>query len=120
LSQTLQDWFFRPSILVQVHDLAGEERQGHAGDSIVFATGELDGRVIIAGGHHGSKNRVFFFFFVGQLVYVGDGGIFGHVTDFPSKQTGDWMESIFCYMLANSGGSSLNFGTLRSILPGRE
>jgi hypothetical protein len=43
-----------------------------------------------------------------------------HMTYFPSKQTSDWTESIFCHTLASSGWSSLNFGTLWGISPGRE
>lgn len=42
-----------------------------------------------------------------------------HVIDFPSKQTGEWMDCFFCHALASSGGSYLNFGTLGSILHDR-
>jgi hypothetical protein len=42
-----------------------------------------------------------------------------HMTNFPSKQIGDCTESIFCHTLASLGGSSLNFGTLWGISPGR-
>jgi hypothetical protein len=42
-----------------------------------------------------------------------------HVTDFLSKQTGEWTDYIFCHALASSGGSYLNFGTLGVILPCR-
>jgi hypothetical protein len=41
------------------------------------------------------------------------------VTKFLSKQTGEWIDCIFCHMLASSRGSYLNFGTLEDILPGR-
>lgn len=40
-----------------------------------------------------------------------------HMTDFPSTQTGKWMEGITCHKLASSGGSSLNYSTLEDILP---
>jgi hypothetical protein len=42
-----------------------------------------------------------------------------HMTDFPSKQTGNWTEGKFCHTLTNSGGSSNNFDTLGSLLPDR-
>jgi hypothetical protein len=35
-----------------------------------------------------------------------------HVTDMPSKRTGDWTEGPFRYTLASSGGSCTNFRTL--------
>jgi hypothetical protein len=42
-----------------------------------------------------------------------------HVTDFSSKQTGDWTKGKFCHTLASSGGSSNNFGTLGGKSPPR-
>jgi hypothetical protein len=35
-----------------------------------------------------------------------------HVTEFPSKLTGEWMDDIYCHTLTSSGGSTNNFGTL--------
>jgi hypothetical protein len=43
------------------------------------------------------------------VFWVGD---MSHMTDFLSKQTGDWTEGKFCHTLASSGGSSNNFGIL--------
>jgi hypothetical protein len=42
-----------------------------------------------------------------------------HVTEFPFKLMGEWTEGKFCHTLASSGESSLNFGTLGGISPGR-
>jgi hypothetical protein len=35
-----------------------------------------------------------------------------HLTEFPSKLTGEWTDGIYCHTLTSSGGSSNNFGTL--------
>jgi hypothetical protein len=35
-----------------------------------------------------------------------------HVTEFPSKLTGEWTDGIYCHTLTSSGGPSNDFGTL--------